>query len=417
MTSDRPPSRPAALHVDRNRFDRRPDTSFSRSFLIVVAGLLLLTGFGAGLGSGLGVGTALARQVDGDGAASDRPLRLAVAGLVHGHVHGVLGALREREDVRLVGVWEEDDAVRAERQEQYDLPDSLLFSDLEAMLESGRPEAVATFTSTYDHPRVVEAAAPRGIHVMMEKPLAVSLEHGRRIVRARDEHDVHVVVNYETTWYRSNQAAYRQVHGEETIGSLRKIIVRDGHEGPEEIGVSEEFLSWLTDPRLNGGGALYDFGCYGANLITWLVEGRRPTRVTATTRQLKTDPVYARVDDEATILLDYPQMQGVVQASWNWPYSRKDMDVYGTEGALLAPTPTDLELRTDTSTTESLETPPLSPPKTGPVDYLRAVARGEIEPEGLSSLENNLVVTEILDAARTSAREGRSVDLPEDPPF
>lgn len=389
----------------------------------MLVGALLLTGLGGNLGSGIAVGggfgieSARAQANDAGGSSSERPLRLAIAGLVHGHVHGVLGALQQREDVRLVGVWEEDDAVRTERQEQYDLPDSLLFSDLETMLDTGRPEAVATFTSTYDHPRVVEAAAPRGIHVMMEKPLAVGLEHGRRILRARDEHDVHVVVNYETTWYRSNQAAYRQVHEEEAIGSLRKIVVRDGHEGPEEIGVSEEFLSWLTDPKLNGGGALYDFGCYGANLITWLVEGRRPVSVTATTRQIKTNPVYARVDDEATILLDYRRMQGVVQASWNWPYSRKDMDVYGTEGALLAPTPTDLDLRTDTSTTEPLDTPPLSPPKTGPVDYLRAVARGEIEPEGLSSLENNLVVTEILDAARTSANEGRSVDLPEDPPY
>ena len=83
--------------------------------------------------------------------------------------------------------------------------------------------------------------------------------------------------------------------------------------------VSPEFLDWLLDPVRNGGGALTDFGCYGANLMTWLMRGQRPRSVTALTQHLKTDPVYARVDDEATIVLDYPTAQAIIQASWNWP--------------------------------------------------------------------------------------------------
>jgi len=41
------------------------------------------------------------------------------------------------------------------------------------------------------------------------------------------------------------------------------------------------FLAWLSDPKLNGAGALFDFGCYGADLATWLMDGRRPVSVTA----------------------------------------------------------------------------------------------------------------------------------------
>ena len=165
---------------------------------------------------------------------------------------------------------------------------------------------------------------------MMEKPLAVSLEDAHAIEKAAREGKIQVLVNYETTWYGSNQAAYDLAH-ENAIGEIRKVVVHDGHEGPKEIGVGPEFLAWLTDPKLNGAGALFDFGCYGADLMTWLMDGRRPDSVTAVTQQIKPD-IYPRVDDEATILVTYPKAQAILQASWNWPFSRKDMEVYGQKG-------------------------------------------------------------------------------------
>jgi predicted dehydrogenase len=122
---------------------------------------------------------------------------------------------------------------------------------------------------------------------MMEKPLAVSLEHARAVEAAARQGGIQVVVNYETTWYPANHAAYALVHEKHEIGELRKIVVHDGHQGPKEIGCSAVSLEWLTDPVLNGGGALTDFGCYGADLITWLMKGQRPTSVFAVTQQIK----------------------------------------------------------------------------------------------------------------------------------
>ena len=111
------------------------------------------------------------------------------------------------------------------------------------------------------------------------------------------------------------------------------MVVHDGHRGPREIGVQPEFLAWLTDPEQNGAGALFDFGCYGANLMTWLMDDARPTSVTAVTRRFKPE-IYPRVDDEATIILEYPGAQAIIQASWNWPFDRKDMAVYGQTGSV-----------------------------------------------------------------------------------
>jgi predicted dehydrogenase len=220
-----------------------------------------------------------------------------------------------------------------------------------------------------------------------------------------------VIVNYETSWYPGNQAAYKLVHDEHQIGDIGKIVVHDGHRGPREIGCSEEFLAWLTDPVLNGGGALNDFGCYGADLATWLFDGARPTSVFAMTQQIKPD-VYPKVEDEATIVITYPKAQVILQPSWNWPFDRKDMEVYGETGEVITVRRDDLRVRRTGGNQEQQQSAAaLAPPYNDPVSYLIAVVSGEITPSGLSALDTNITVVRILDAARESARTGRTIRL------
>jgi predicted dehydrogenase len=337
------------------------------------------------------------------------PLRVVLAGLVHGHASGFLEQFQKRADLQVVGISEADGQLVAQFEKRYGLEPSLFYSDLEEMLKKTKPQAVLAYTNTYDHRRVVEICARYGVPVMMEKPLAVSLEDARAIEKAARAGKIEVLVNYETTWYRSNQAAYDLVH-ERAIGEIRKVVVHDGHSGPKEIGVGPEFLAWLTDPKLNGGGALFDFGCYGADLATWLMDGRRPDSVTAVTQQIKPD-VYPRVDDEATIILTYPRAQAIVQASWNWPFSRKDMEVYGQKGYVITVGRDAVRVRRPEKEELSADAKPLEKAKEDSVSYLRAVLLGGLKPEGQSSLETNVIVTEILDAARKSAATGKTVSL------
>src|SRR5207237_4923979 len=270
-------------------------------------------------------------------ALSSQPLRLAIAGLVHGHVSGFLRSAQERHDVQIVAVYEPDAALLKKYGERYSLPDSVLFSDLTLMLDRAKPEAVASFTSTLDHPAIVEAAAARHVTVMMEKPLAVSNADAQRIRAAAGRGGIDVLVNYETTWYANHGAIWTLMKERAAGGEIRKMVALDGHSGPKKINVQPEFFAWLTDPVKNGAGALFDFGCYGANLMTWLMDNRRPIAVTAIAQQFQPD-VYPRVDDEATILLEYPRAQGIIQASWNWPFNRKDFEVYGDHGSAIATT-------------------------------------------------------------------------------
>jgi len=337
-------------------------------------------------------------------------LRLAIAGLVHGHVDGFFRAVRGRANVEIAGVFDPDATLHRKYAQKYGLAESIFFTDLGTMLDRVKPEAVATFTSTFDHPMVVEACAKRGIHVMMEKPLAVSMEHARAIQAVAGRGQIHVIVNYETTWYRSHGEMWTLLKEQHAGGNIVKMVAMDGHPGPKEINVGPEFLGWLTDPVKNGAGALFDFGCYGANLMTWMMDNQRPIAVTALTQTIKPQ-IYSRVDDQATVLVQYPHAQGIIQASWNWPFDRKDFEVYTEHAYAIAIKGNELRVRLPDRKEETRTPGPRPPDEADSVSYLTAVVRGKVKPSGLSSLENNMIVTEILVAARESARTGTTIYL------
>jgi predicted dehydrogenase len=346
-------------------------------------------------------------------SAQVQPLRVCVAGLVHGHVGGFLDAASHRSDITIVGIAEADTAVAGEYRKRYHLEGIEFFGSLEKMLKEKRPEAVAVFSNTFDHRAVVETCSMRGVHVMMEKPMAVSFEDARAIAKAAKKNKINVLVNYETTWYPNTKDVYRLIH-QNGLGEVRKMIAHDGHRGPKEIGVGPEFLSWLTDPVLDGGGALMDFGCYGANLFTYLMDNKAPLTVTAVTQQLKPQ-MYPRVDDEATIILTYPNAQGIIQASWNWPAGRKDLEIYGAAASVCTVGRDVVRFRVGDEPEKEMSSAALDSAEVDPLSYLIAVVRGRLQPSGLSSLENNLIVNEILEAARRSAAEGKTIRLPLSP--
>lgn len=343
-------------------------------------------------------------------AQNDKPLRLGVVGLSHGHLWEVLSRL-DRGDFEVVGVAEKNTQLWNNKLLKAKVADNLFFQDLNDMLDKTKPEAVIVYESIYDHLRVVEACAPRGIHVMVEKPLATTVEQAQRIAELAKKYNIMVLTNYETTWYPANHKAYELINNEQSVGKLSRINVYDGHGGPVEIGCSPEFLEWLTDPVKNGGGAVVDFGCYGANLSTWLMGGQKPVSVFATLKHQKPD-VYPNVDDDATIVLEYPDVTTIIMASWNWPIGRKDMHIYGNKGYIYQDNAKDMRIGAGEKETKVIAEK-LPEPYNDSFYYLKAAVRGNIEvkPTDLSSLENNLVVVEILEAAIKSNSTGEVIKL------
>jgi predicted dehydrogenase len=341
----------------------------------------------------------------------EKPIRLAIAGMTHSHISFMLGR-KKKEDFKLVGIYEPNSEMALRYAKKFNFDPKLIYDNLDKMLDSAKPAVVVAFGSILDHTAIVESCAPRGINVMVEKPLATTVENAEKMERLAQKYHIQLLTDYETSWYPTTAKSFQLVNDSSFVGKIRKVIIHDGHQGPKEIGVNKEFLDWLTDPVQNGGGALIDFGCYGANLMTCLEKGVEPLSVTAVSRQFKPE-VYPKVEDDATIIVNYPDAQCILLASWNWPFNRKDMEIYGVSGYIINENNNIMHLRNREMVAEKTRqvTSKDVAVYVDPFDYLADVINGKIivTEYGLYSLENNVLVVKILEAAKESIATGKTV--------
>lgn len=336
-------------------------------------------------------------------------IKVIVAGLNHDHVHNILKAYTNNQ-ISIIGIAEPNKALWKKYGALYHLPDSLFSDNLQNLLKTKKPDAVLGYNEIAGHLGIVQICAPLHIPVMVEKPLAATLQQAKEIEALSKQYNCPVLTNYETTWYPSYHSVYNTVQTD-SLGKIKKMVFHDGHQGPKEIGCSPEFLSWLTDPVLNGAGALNDFGCYGADLMTWLMHGQRPIAVTAVTRHYKPN-VYPKVDDDATIVVEYPSATGLIEGSWNWPFSIKDMEVFCETGYLHALDNTNITSRKREKVLGSEQATALLSPINDPITYLTAVLHHQLTATNdLSSLPVNMIAMEILEAAKRSAASGKRIVL------
>jgi len=342
----------------------------------------------------------------------DAKTRLAIVGLDHDHVWGLLKNIASEPGAELVAIADSRPAL-VERAKTLVSPGVKFYTDYVKMLDETKPEAVIVTTENDKHLEILRECAKRHIHYSTEKPMATTGADAREMQRLADQAGIKVMVNYWNAWVAPTQEIHHRVEAGE-VGPVRKMIVRYGHQGPKEIGVSKYFADWLYDPVKNGGGAIMDFGCYGAEWALWL-KGR-PTRVYATAQELKTEQ-HNKVDDDATIVLEYPDATVIIEASWDWPYDNGQVEVFGPKGSLLA-TGEALFYRTandDTSKIalegQRIAVRPARRETSNPVSYFVDSIRHNKPIEDPLSPRLNVQVMEILDAARESVRSGRAEAL------
>jgi predicted dehydrogenase len=345
-------------------------------------------------------------------AASEGRTRIAIVGLDHDHVWELLHYIANTPEADLVAIADTHADLVEKAKSQ--VPGAVKFySDYISMLDQAHPQAVFVTTANDRHLEILRACAKRHIHYSTEKPMATNAADAREMELLAEKAGIKLMVNYWNAWVPSSYELVRRAKAGE-IGPVAKIVVQYGHNGPKEIGVSKEFADWLYDPVRNGGGAIMDFGCYGAEWALW-VKGR-PTSVYATTRKMKTDQ-HNRVDDDATLTLNYPDSTAVIEASWDWPYGMDRVYVFGSKGSLLA-TRNDLIARSSSEVDRapSLDGSPaplsaLPQAHSNPIAYLLSQIHNHDPLQDPLSARLNVQVMEILDAARESARTGRTVEL------
>jgi predicted dehydrogenase len=342
----------------------------------------------------------------------EEKLKVIIAGLSHDHVNRMLDKNKSGE-VIIIGIAEPDEQLRNKKKTDYQLPDSVFYKNLPAALKKSKPDLVMLFNAPVEHLAAIETCLPLKIPVMVEKPLCFSNAEAARILMLSKKYTTKVYTNYVSHWYSSNLELFKRVNEKNELGPVHKMVMHGGHRGPVEIGCSEDFLKWLTDPEKNGGGALTDFGCYGASIITELMQGKTPVSIFAITRKLK-PAVYPKADDDATIVLEYPGATGIIEASWSWPYTIMDVEVYGATAYMRAAQinaadPITLQSKNEKETRAEEISPPQYKDE---LDYLTAVIKnGAPDNNKLLSIERNIIIVRILDAARRSAKEGRKILL------
>jgi predicted dehydrogenase len=338
--------------------------------------------------------------------------RLAIVGLDHDHVWGLLEDFPKEPEAELVAIADPHPDLVAKAKAR--VPASVKFySDYVKMLDEEKPDAVIVTTENDKHLEILRECAKRHINYSTEKPMATNAADAREMARLAKQAGIKLMVNYWNAWVASTHDLFHRAYNGE-LGPVQKIIVEYGHQGPKEIGVSKYFADWLYDPVKNGGGAIMDFGCYGAEWALWL-KGR-PSRVYAYTLKLKTAQHNA-VDDDAVILLEYPDATAVLLPSWDWPYSMGSVQVFGPNGSLLATNdqllyrPARTSPKTEGLEGKPVELKPLEHETSNPISYLVYCIRNNKPIEPPLSPDVNVQVVEILDAAKESIRTGRAVAL------
>jgi predicted dehydrogenase len=338
--------------------------------------------------------------------------KLAVVGLDHDHVWGLLKDLAGESNAELVAIADAHQALVDQAKAKVP-PTVKFYSDYVRMLDEMKPDGVIVTTENDRHLEILRECAKRHIHYSTEKPMATNAADAREMERLANQAGIKVMVNYWNAWVAPTHELYHRVHDNQ-LGPAQRIIVQYGHQGPKEIGVSKYFADWLYDPAKNGGGAVMDFGCYGAEWAVWL-KGR-PTRVSAVTQKLKVDQHNA-VDDDATIVLDYPDGTAIIEASWDWPYNMGQVQVFGPKGSLLA-TARDLFSRSTGRQEanaglegERVALDPAASETSNPISYFVDCIRNNKPVEDPLSMKLNVQVMDILDAARESARTGKQQEL------
>jgi predicted dehydrogenase len=345
--------------------------------------------------------------------AAQARTRLAIVGLDHDHAWGLLKIIASEPEAELVGI--ADPHPELIEKAKATLPSAVkFFSNYISMLDQLKPEAVIVTTANNRHLEILRACAKRKIHFFTEKPMAASGADAREMERLAREAGIKLMVNYGNAWPEPTQEALRRIEAGE-IGNIQKIIVQFGHEGPREIGTSKYFADWLYDPAKNGAGALMDFGCYGADWA--MVLKGRPQRVYATALKLKTEQHNA-VEDDATVLLEYPDATAILMPSWDWSYGKGQAEIFGSKGSFLVRgdgllfQPAKGQTSAQNPQGKPVETHPVPPEKRNGVAYFLYCIRNNKPIEGPVSAAINVGVNEIIDAAKESIRTGRAVAMP-----
>jgi len=331
--------------------------------------------------------------------------RVCVIGMVHDHVWGLTRDFLNCENAELVAAADENEPLREKIQRERGVKS--LYSDWREMIEKEEIDCALICTENSAAADIVEALAEKGIHAMVEKPMAANLAQADRMLKATEDAGTRLFINWATAWKPCVREAVRRVKAGD-IGDVFLVRVRMAHQGPKELGCSPYFYGWLYNAGKNGAGAFMDYCCYGTAFCRYLLG--MPRQVSAVAGRLVKD--YISVDDNAILIMIYEKAFAVAEASWTQIPAYHDMLILGSAGTMYTE---EGKLFISTAPKEKfkeVELPELPEGERNGAEYfLRCIKTGE-EIEGMCNPRISRDAQEILEAGLLSVEKGRRIDLP-----
>jgi predicted dehydrogenase len=329
--------------------------------------------------------------------------RLGVAGLVHDHVWKELSHWQATGRVKIVAAADPHEPLRERLAREFGV--QRFYDDAAKMFEDCELDVVQVCASNTEGAEVVEAAAARGVHAVVEKPMAANLPQADRMLAASEQAGTVLFINWPNRWRPNTLQAWKLVN-DGAIGQLFDARIRMAHGGPRELGCSDYFCDWLYDASRNGAGALVDYCSYGAVGFRYLLG--MPLAVQAVAGRLtKTD---IPVEDNAVITLIYEQALAHAEASWSQVPAYHDAVYLGTTGTLW--TESGKIWLADNNGRREITVEPLPAGAQNGPEYFLTCLETEQRPTDVCSALLCRDAQEILEAGLQSAVSGRRIALP-----
>jgi len=355
----------------------------------------------------------------------NRTWKIAGINFDHFHMGDLLRMAAEHPGAQIVGISDLQPERMQEAVRNFGLKQDQVFTDYRQCLETTKPDVVILCPAASQHGEWVGKIAPFGVHIMVEKPFAASLEEADEMVRVMPEGKT-LMINWPSQWMPSHRHAYDLINAGK-IGEVLNVWHFGGNRGPLWHGAdklektaaqvsAEKPNSWFYK-KAHGGGSLLDYLGYGTTMGTWFRNGLRPSEVTAITAG---DPGL-EVDEHSIVVARYAQGLSKFETRWGtftdpWtiqPQPRCGYIIAGTEGTISS---YDHDHQVTVQTREkpephSVPVPDLTAPTANPVQYLLHCLENEIPLEGPVSLNISRIGQEIVDAAVRSASLKMTVKL------
>ncbi len=352
--------------------------------------------------------------------------KLRVAGINFDHMHmgDLLREVDGHPETEIAAIFDPDPKRMERAIAQFGIGPDRVFTDLGRCLDAVRPDLAILCSAPAEHASYVEAIAPTGAHILVEKPFASSVAHARRMIAAMRPGQK-LAINWPLAWYRSHNTAKRLLD-EGRIGDLIEVHYYDGNRGPlyhlaDKVEVTDAEVerqkpgSWFYK-QASGGGSLIDYLGYGTTLGTWFQGGAEPVEITAVideTPGIEVDQHSITVARYAQGLSKFETRWGTISDPWTQqPIPKCGFILVGTTGAISSydyDSHVTLQLRGGTPEEVAVDEP--RPGRRGAIDYMVDRIRNDLPAEGPLSPELCLVGQRMIDTALASARSKRTEPL------